>query len=26
VEPGIVTIVRKPSAWENKQLNFRRLP
>ena len=26
VEPGIVTIVRKPSAWENKQLNFRKLP
>ncbi len=26
VEPGIVTIRRSPSAWENKQLNFRRLP
>ena len=25
-EPGIVTIHRAPSAWENKQLNFRRLP
>ena len=26
VEPGIVTIRRAPSAWENKQLYFRRLP
>ena len=26
VEPGIVTLVRKPSAWENKSLNFRKLP
>ncbi len=25
-EPGIVAIRRAPSAWENKQLNFRRLP
>ena len=26
-EPGIITIVRRPSAWEsNKALNFRRLP
>ena len=25
-EPGIVTIVRKDSAWNNKALNFRRLP
>ena len=26
VEPGIITIVRKDSDWNNKQLNFRRLP
>jgi Na+-transporting methylmalonyl-CoA/oxaloacetate decarboxylase gamma subunit len=26
VEPGIVTIVRKNSAWNNKELNFRKLP
>ena len=26
VEPGIVTIVRKPSAWNDKSLNFRKLP
>ena len=26
VEPGILTLVRKPSAWENKSLNFRKLP
>ena len=26
VEPGIVTIVRKESAWNDKQLNFRKLP
>lgn len=26
VEPGIVTIVRKESAWNNKALNFRKLP
>ena len=26
VEPGIVTIVRKDSAWNNKALNFRKLP
>ena len=26
VEPGIVTIVRKDSAWNNKELNFRKLP
>ena len=26
VEPGIVTIVRTPSAWNNKSLNFRKLP
>ena len=25
-EPGIVTIVRKPSAWNDKSLNFRKLP
>ena len=25
VEPGIVTIVRKDSAWNNKALNFRKL-
>ena len=25
-EPGIITIVRKDSAWNNKQLNFRKLP
>ena len=25
-EPGIVTIVRKDSAWNNKELNFRKLP
>ena len=26
VEPGIVTIVRTPSAWNDKSLNFRKLP
>ena len=26
VEPGIVTIVRKESGWNNKSLNFRKLP
>ena len=26
VEPGIVTIARKESAWNDKQLNFRKLP
>jgi Na+-transporting methylmalonyl-CoA/oxaloacetate decarboxylase gamma subunit len=26
IEPGIVTIVRKDSAWKNKSLTFRRLP
>ena len=26
VEPGIVTIVRKPSGWDNKALNFRKTP
>ena len=26
VEPGIVTIVRKDSAWNNKELNFRKMP
>ena len=26
VEPGIVTIVRTPSAWNSKSLNFRKLP
>ena len=26
VESGIVTIVRKDSAWNNKALNFRKLP
>ncbi len=26
VEPGIVTIVRKESGWNNKELNFRKLP
>ena len=26
VEPGIITIVRKESAWNNKSLNFRKLP
>ena len=26
VEPGIVTIVRKDSGWNNKALTFRRLP
>ena len=25
-EPGIVTITRKDSAWNNKELTFRRLP
>lgn len=25
-EPGIVTITRKDTAWNNKQLTFRRLP
>ena len=26
VEPGIITIARKDSAWSNKALNFRKLP
>ena len=26
VEPGIITIVRKESVWNNKLLNFRKLP
>ena len=26
VEPGVVTLRRSPSAWDNKQLNFRKLP
>ena len=26
VEPGIVTIVRKESGWNNKELNFRKFP
>jgi sodium pump decarboxylase gamma subunit len=26
VEPGIITIQKQPSAWENKSLNFRQLP
>ena len=26
VEPGIVTITRKESGWNNKALNFRKLP
>ena len=26
IEPGIVTIARKESAWNNKALNFRKLP
>ena len=26
MEPGIVTIARKDSAWNNKALNFRKLP
>ncbi len=26
VEPGIVTIIRKDSGWNNKALNFRKLP
>ena len=26
VEPGIVTIVRKESGWNNKSLNFRKIP
>ena len=26
VEPGIITIVRKESGWNNKELNFRKLP
>ena len=26
IEPGIVTIVRKESGWNNKALNFRKLP
>ena len=26
VEPGIVTIVRKDAAWNNKSLTFRKLP
>ena len=26
VEPGIVTITRRDTAWNNKALNFRKLP
>ena len=26
IEPGIITIVRKDSAWNNKSLTFRQLP
>ena len=26
VEPGIITITRKESGWNNKALNFRKLP
>ena len=26
IEPGIVSIVRNPSAWNNKSLSFRKLP
>ena len=26
VEPGIITIVRKESGWNNKELTFRKLP
>lgn len=26
IEPGIITIARKESAWNNKALNFRKLP
>lgn len=26
IEPGIITIVRKDSGWNNKALNFRKLP
>ena len=26
VEPGVITLRRSPSAWDNKQLNFRKLP
>ena len=26
VEPGIITIQKQPSAWQNKSLNFRQLP
>ena len=26
VEPGVITLRRNPSAWDNKQLNFRKLP
>ena len=26
VEPGIITITRKDSGWNNKALNFRKLP
>ena len=26
VEPGIITIQKQPSAWNNKSLNFRKLP
>ncbi len=26
LEPGIITLRRNPSAWDNKQLNFRKLP
>ncbi|MBQ9659849.1 MAG: OadG family protein [Bacteroidales bacterium] len=26
IEPGIITLRRTPSAWDNKQLNFRKSP
>ena len=26
IEPGVITIVHRPSAWENKAMNFRQLP
>ncbi len=26
VEPGVITLRRSPSAWDNKQLTFRKLP
>ena len=26
VEPGVITLRRTPSAWDNKQLNFRKSP